>query len=195
MDPLFVIYDACILHSAFLRDFLMYLAVVGQTDRMFQARWTDRIHREWIRSVLRRRPDLSRANLRRTARLMDESVRGCRVRNYQRWEERLHLLEVLQDPDDHHVLAAARTCVADAIVTHNVRDFPLERLDSFGVLAITPDNFVGCLTLMAPETIIAAASRHRASLNRPPMAANEYLDSLRRNQLPQTANALRAALL
>ncbi len=93
------------------------------------------------------------------------------------------------------MLAAALACVADAIVTHNVSDFPRERLDPFGVLAITPDHFLGCLLLMARDTVIAAARRHRASLHRPPMTVAEYLDSLSRNQLPQTANALRTAVL
>ena len=40
-----VVYDACVLYPAPLRDFLMELAI---TD-LFKARWTDAIHDEWIR--------------------------------------------------------------------------------------------------------------------------------------------------
>ncbi len=45
----------------------MQLALTG----LFQARWTDQIHDEWIRSVLTNRPDLSPASLVRCRRLMD----------------------------------------------------------------------------------------------------------------------------
>jgi len=49
-----VIYDACVLYPAPLRDFLMRLAL---TD-LYRARWTDMIHDEWTRNVLKLRPDL-----------------------------------------------------------------------------------------------------------------------------------------
>src|SRR5436190_5266707 len=120
MQPLVAIYDACVLFPAFLRDFLMWLAIHGQREGVFRPKWTGRIHREWIRAVLRHRPDLNRAALQRTRRLMDSHVRGCRVRGYQRWERRL----TLPDEDDRHVLAAALACVADVIVTFNTSDFP-----------------------------------------------------------------------
>jgi len=49
------IYDACVLYPAPLRDFLLRLAMT----ELFRARWTDRIHEEWMRSVLNNRKDLS----------------------------------------------------------------------------------------------------------------------------------------
>src|SRR5690349_21302110 len=104
MEPTHVVavYDACVLYSAFLRDFLVRLAIHGRRQGVLRARWTGRIHREWMRAVLRERPG-TRAALLRTRRLMDEHVLGCRVSGYQRWEQRL----TLPDPDDRHVLAAA----------------------------------------------------------------------------------------
>jgi len=50
-----VLYDACVLYPAPLRDLLLHLAL---TD-LFRARWTDRILDEWIRSLLQDRPDLN----------------------------------------------------------------------------------------------------------------------------------------
>src|SRR5262245_19867995 len=119
MHPLIAVYDACVLYPAFLRDFLVRLAIHGRAQGWLRAKWTGRIHREWMRAVLRQRPEL-RAALLRTRRLMDEHVRGCRVRGYERWEQRL----TLPDADDRHVLAAALACVADVIVTFNTSDFP-----------------------------------------------------------------------
>ena len=48
------ILDACVLYPAPLRDFFMRLAV-----SLYQPKWTDDIHEEWIRNVLDDRPDLS----------------------------------------------------------------------------------------------------------------------------------------
>ena len=184
MDSLVAVYDACVLYSNSLRDFLVRLAIHGRRRGVLRAKWTGRIHREWIRAVLRRRTGLLRAALLRTRRLMDQHVRGCRVRGYERWEARL----TLPDPDDRHVLAAALACVADVIVTFNTSDFPPDKLRPFGVAAIVPDTFV--YQLMESGIVAAAAADHRASLLRPPMSAAEYLDAFRRNGLPGTTTAL-----
>lgn len=59
MDGLTVIYDACVLYPAPLRDLLMHLAM---TD-LFRAKWSDDIHEEWMRNVLKDRSDLTKEQL------------------------------------------------------------------------------------------------------------------------------------
>jgi hypothetical protein len=186
MDPLIAVYEACVLYPNFLRDLLVRLAIHGRRQGVLRAKWTGRIHREWIRALLSDRPDINRADLAEIRRLMDRHVRGCRVHGYERWERRLEL----PDPNDRHVLAAALGCVADVIVTRNVRHFPPSVLDPFGVAAETPDNFL--LSLMDSGIVVAAAAEHRAALTRPPLSVAEYLEALRRNGLPATAGALPA---
>ena len=115
---------------------------------------------------------------------MDEHVRGCRVRGYERWEQRL----ILPDLNDRHVLAAALACVADVIVTFNTSDFPADVLRPFGVIAAEPDALL--TSLGESGVVVAAAREHRASLRRPALSAEEYLDALRRNRLPATAATL-----
>jgi hypothetical protein len=56
-----VVYDACVLYPAPLRDFLIWLALTGT----FRARWTERIHDEWIRAVLRKYSLAERRGMRR----------------------------------------------------------------------------------------------------------------------------------
>lgn len=51
-----VLFDACVLYPAPLRDLLMILA----ENLLFRARWTETIQEEWLDSLLRNRPDLSR---------------------------------------------------------------------------------------------------------------------------------------
>ena len=94
-----VLYDACVLYSAPLRDLLMQLAL---TD-LFQARWTAEIHEEWTRNVLSNRPDISPQSLSRCRELMDEHVTDCLVTGY----EGLIPTLTLPDPGDRHVLATA----------------------------------------------------------------------------------------
>jgi hypothetical protein len=161
MEFLIAVYDACGLHAAFLRDFLVRLAIQGWRQGVLRAKWTGRIHREWIRSVRRRRPSVPLDALCQTRQLMDQHVRGCRVRGYERWEQRL----TLPDPNDRHVLATALACVADLIVTFNTSDFPQEVLNPFGVTAVVPDDFVNLL--LDSGIVVQAAAEHRASLRRP----------------------------
>ncbi|MCI0460282.1 MAG: PIN domain-containing protein [Gemmataceae bacterium] len=160
------------------------MAIHGRARDALRAKWTGRIHREWVRAVRRNKPELLLGDLHRTCRLMDQHVRGCRVRHYERWEQRLSL----PDPNDRHVLAAAIACVADVIVTFNVGDFPADILRPFGITAVEPDTFL--VQLLDTGFVVSAAAEHRASLRRPPMSVAEYLDALRRNKLPGTAAAL-----
>ncbi|MFO0964316.1 MAG: PIN domain-containing protein [Gemmataceae bacterium] len=183
MTPIVAVYDACVLYSAFLRDFFVWLAIGGRRNGILRAKWTGRIHKEWMRAVARRRPEL-RKNLPRTRRLMDQSVRGCRVHGYERWEARLHL----PDNNDRHVLAAALACVADVIVTFNTKDFPESALQPFGISAVIPDTFA--LHLLDSGIVTTAAAEHRASLRRPALSSQAYVDALRRNGLPAAADAL-----
>ena len=59
-----VIYDACVLYPAPLRDLLLRLAAKG----LVRARWTDRILDECFRNILINRPDLNESCLGRRAR-------------------------------------------------------------------------------------------------------------------------------
>jgi hypothetical protein len=70
-----VVYDACVLYPAPLRDLLMRVATKG----LVQAKWTDEIHEEWIRNLLEDRPDLTEEQLRRTQSLMNRAVPDCLV--------------------------------------------------------------------------------------------------------------------
>lgn len=176
------LYDACVLYPAPLRDLLMHLAL---TDT-FRARWTDRIHDEWIRSVLENRPDLKKEQLERTRNLMNVHVRDCLVAGFEPLIAGLQL----PDADDRHVLAAAIRAGADVIVTFNLDDFPDECLAPYGIEAQHPDDFITHLLDLAPSAACVAAKRHRESLRKPPKTVAEYLDCLAAQQLPQTVARL-----
>lgn len=178
-----MIYDACVLYPAPLRDVLMHLAL---TD-MFNARWTNRIHEEWIRNVLKNRPDLTREQLERTRDLMDSKVREPKVENYEALIPTLHNLP---DPDDAHVLAAAIKTGADAIVTFNLKDFPASVLSQYHIEVIHPDDFIQYQIDLDTAKVCNAIKRLRAGLKRPPMTVEQYLVILKKQSLPQSVLTL-----
>lgn len=178
-----VILDACVLYPAPLRDFLLELAGSG----IFRARWTDRIHDEWIDNLLANRPELDRARLERTRRLMNETVLGCLVEGY---EDLIEILE-LPDPNDRHVLAAAIRASADGIVTFNLKDFPPAIGLQYDLDIIHPDDFLQQQFGLDPAAVVTAAQRCRARLKNPPKSAAEYLDTLEAQALPQLVAEIR----
>jgi hypothetical protein len=173
-----VLYDACVLYPAPLRDLLMRLAL---TD-LFQARWTAQIHDEWTRNVLANRPDVTGESLARCRRLMDEHVPDCLVTGYESLIPTLSL----PDPDDRHVLAAALHGGAGLIITYNLSDFPASVLGQFQIEAIHPDEFIIRIWDESPELVLDAARRQRAGLTRPPKSAAEYLVTLEKCRLAET---------
>jgi PIN domain len=180
------LYDACVLYPAPLRDLLMWLAL---TD-LFRARWTNAIHEEWMRNVLKSRPDLTRAQLERTRDLMNANVRDCLVTGY----EDLIDAVTLPDPDDRHVLAAAIRGRADVIVTFDLDDFPADAIQPYGVDAQHPDDFVTHLLDLAPTTVYRAVKRQREALKNPSKTPEELLETLERQRLVQTVARLRTAI-
>ena len=160
----------------------MHLAA---TD-IFRARWTDRIHDEWMRNLLANRPDLRLEQLHRTRDLMNAAVCDSLITGYE------DLIDSLQlpDADDRHVLAAAICGRADTIVTFNTSDFPYHYVHRFAVHAQHPDAFIMRLLDVAQPLVIEAVRRHRANLRKPPKTVEEYLDALARQQLPRTVEYL-----
>lgn len=183
MSNFTVIYDACVLYPAPLRDFLMELAV---TD-LFRARWSEDIHTEWIRNVLANRPDLSEDQLLRTKEFMNSNVRDSVVTGYE------HLIPCLTLPDinDRHVLAAAIRCGASVIVTFNLKDFPNEVLGTYDIEAQHPDEFILYLLDLQPAHVCAAAERQRQRLRNPAMERERYLNNLLRQSLSKTVASLK----
>ena len=161
----------------------MHLAL---TD-LFRAKWTDEIHDEWIRNVLKNRPDLTMKRLHRTRDLMNSHVRDCLVLGYQDLIPSL----TLPDANDRHVLAAAIFTGADVVVTYNLSDFPSATLEQYGIEAQHPDDFIVYLMDLAPSVICEAAKRQRMSLRNPPQSVEELLTVYERQGLAQTVAELR----
>jgi hypothetical protein len=152
--PVTAVYDANLLYRAPLRDLFIRLAQAG----LVRARWTDAIHDEWMRNVIRDNPTLSPERLARTRTLMNDAVRDCLVTGYERHIDSL----TLPDPNDRHVLAAAIHATATIIVTFNLKDFPAQVLHVYDIEAKHPDDFLTALLDLAPGLVCTAIKRQRA---------------------------------
>ena len=174
--------DANVLYPAMLRDLLLSLAHAD----LYSAKWSAHIRDEWSRSLLRDKPRM-RAKVVAAAQAMEEAIPDCLVTGYE------HLIDGLRlpDPDDRHVLAAAITGHADAIVTGNERDFPKDVLDPFGIEVQTPDEFVLNQIMLEKVGALAAIKRMRERWARPQYDAPALVALLEKRGLPQTAAHLR----
>ena len=181
-----VVYDACVLYPAPVRDLLIRIANAG----IVRARWTDRILDECFRSIRKQRPDLAPASLDRTRQLMNDAVPDCLVLGYEPLIEGL----ALPDPDDRHVLAAAIRSNAQAIVTFNLADFPAETLGRYDIEAKHPDDFVLDSIDLAQAAVVRCINDQAAELRNPPQSVPQVLDTLRAQGLAQSVARLRELL-
>jgi hypothetical protein len=154
---------------------------------LYRAKWTDEIHDEWTRNVLKNRSDIKPEQLARTRALMDAAVLGAKVNGYEHLIPSIHL----PDDGDRHVVAAAVHARADAIITFNLKDFPRASLSSYNIEVHHPDEFLLHQLGLDEIRVVAAAQRCRARLRNPPVTAEDYLNILERKSLPRTVAALR----
>lgn len=177
-----VVLDACVLYPAPLRDLLMRLAVTS----LYAPKWTDVIHDEWSRNLLRKRPELE-GRLPRVKAQMNAALPDANVTGYEGLVSGINL----PDPDDRHVVAAAIAARADAIVTFNLKDFPAAELEKYGLEVIHPDVFIRGNFDLDPSVALSAVRAMRSALKNPPCTAEELLDILSRQGLPDTVAFLR----
>lgn len=166
-----VIYDACVLYPASLRDFLMWLAL----EKFFQARWTDEISQEWIRNLNASDPErFPLEKLERTRAAMEGAIEDAVVTEYEKIVPALSL----PDPNDRHVLAAAILAEASIIVTENVKDFPADELKKFNIEAMTSNEFVIWCLDNEPHKVHQAIANMAAIKRNPPITAKELMERL-----------------
>ena len=178
-----VLYDACVLHPAPLRDLLIRIAHTG----VAHARWSEQILDECFRGILARRPDLKPEALARTRELMNDAVSDCLVEGFENLIDGLSL----PDLDDRHVLAAAIRAGAQVIVTTNLQDFPANALAPYHLEAKHPDDFVVETIDRAPALVAQILTEQAAALKNPPQTVLDLLRTLHDLGLVRTVAKLR----
>lgn len=179
-----VLIDACVFYSMLQSDAIMSLCTRG----LFAAKWSVRIENEWIRALSEKRPDgIDKINRRRDA--MRKAVPDWEVPDsaITRLEPSLRL----PDPGDTHVLAAAIAGHADCIVTANLKDFPSELIDPYGIEIVDPDRFIINQWDLDPIQAISAFKAMRARWKRPETSPEDFAVAFDRVRLLASAQRLR----
>ena len=171
--------DACVLYSAMMRDILLNLAEQG----IYEPKWSKTIEDEWVRNLLKNRPDLKEENLRRTVRFMNQKFKDANVTDFDH-----HIPTIqLHDPDDRHVVACAIQCKAEIIVTTNLKDFPPDELAKFGIIPQHPDDFICELFEKRKGDAITALNVQLEKLKNPPRTKEELLETFKKQGLIKAA--------
>lgn len=174
--------DANVLFSAHLRDVLLWLAF----RRVYEARFSAIVHEEWIRAVLKHRPQTRRETFERTRDLMNRNIPNALVTGFEPLIETLFL----PDPNDRHVLAAAIHSGCDAIVTLNHADFPASARASSRIALQSPDEFLSELLRADPQNVLESLREQRLNLRKPPLEIAAFMANLRNQNLPNFTAAL-----
>ena len=98
----------------------------------------------------------------------------------------------LPDPDDRHVLAAAIVGNADVIVTANLKHFPADALERYGLEVQHPDTFLIHQRGLDEQRFLQCVRRSRRRL-KPPKEIDTYLEGLRKAGLVVLASELAQA--
>jgi predicted nucleic acid-binding protein len=157
--------DACVLYPAPVRDILLYLA----SENLFQPKWSEDIHSEWIKSLHTNRPDIPIKVLEKTRAAMEDAFPDAEVKGYTVSISKYSL----PDENDRHVLAAAVKCKANYLVTFNKRHFPKKAVEPHLVEVIDPDMFISKWIKAFPEDSISALKEQTSKLRNPPQTVEQ----------------------
>ena len=173
-----VLIDACVLYPTVMREIVLGAAAAGA----FAPLWSARILEEWRRAALRLGGGHGVAAQGEIA-LLRARWPGAEVAVPPGSEDGLDL----PDPGDVHVLAAAITGGADALMTLNARDFPTRALSAHGITRLDPD---ATLARMAGAELAGVVETVRAEAERLSGAPWDRRTLLRKARLPRLAKAL-----
>ncbi len=165
-----VVLDACVLFPSSVRDTLLRTADAG----FYQVYWSDELLEEVQRNIVRR-GTVSAEQAQRLIQMMKRYFPEALVdkTDYQTLIE-----QMTNDPKDRHVLATAVACRAQTIVTFNLRDFPQEALQPFGIKAQSPDTFLTEFFHSAPAQMYEIIKTQAESLHNPPKTIDELFNTL-----------------
>lgn len=173
--------DTCVLYPTVMREMLIGAAKLGY----FSPLWSARILEEWRRAALKLGP-VGAAQAETEIALLKAAWPGAVVAPAVGVEARLWL----PDAADVHVLAAAITGHADAIVTLNNKDFPRHSLAEEGLDRLGPDQLLYDLWLKDNAGMEALGDRVLAEANRLSGGGWEIRPLMKKARLPRLAKAL-----
>lgn len=176
--------DTNVIYPVIIRDLLFWFAYYD----MYTPKWSSHIFDEW-KDVMQRKgisPEVSEKRVINANMAFPDAL-------VQHYESLIGHLE-LPDQKDRHVLAAAIKTNAHVIVSNNIKDFPEDVLNKYGLKIKTPDDFLTDIIDLNPVIAIEAFKEMVQNKKNPELDEYDVLDCLRRNGLKDTADYLHALL-
>lgn|SRR5690554_159840 len=179
-----VVLDTNVIFPIVTRDLLFWFAHYD----LYIPKWSKTIFNEWKEVMIRKGIEVTEAEKR--VNKANLAFPYALVKNNQKLIEKLDL----PDEKDRHILATAIKSKANLIVTNNLKDFPLDYLDSFGLKAVSADDFLSGMIDLNPETAMTAFKELVLNKKKPKMNEYDVLKSFRTNGLNKTADYLQKLL-
>lgn len=176
--------DTNVIYPLVSRDLLFWFAFY----ELYTPKWSAHIFDEWKTVMMRKGVPEEEA-----VRRVEKAAAAFPDALVQHYEPLIESLE-LPDEDDRHIMAAAIKVNANVIVTNNLKDFPEEHLQTFGLTAKSTDDFLTDLIDLNNEQAVAAFREMVLNKKNPPLDEYEVLAQLRKIGLTDTANYLHALI-
>lgn len=173
--------DTCVIYPTVMREMLLGVAKSGA----FTPLWSARILEEWARAARKIGPD-GELQARGEIALLRAAWPNAEVA----WKPSLEARLYLPDENDIHVLAAAISGSADAIITLNAKDFPRQTLAEEGLERRDPDGLLHGLWLDDPELVKGVADGVLDEAKRLSGDDWQMRPLLKKARLPRLAKAL-----
>jgi predicted nucleic acid-binding protein len=176
--------DTNVIHPIVVRDLLFWFAHYD----LYTPKWSKHIFDEWKSLIIKKGKSESEAE--RRINMANKAFPDAFVDKYENLIGGL----ILPDLKDCHVLAAAIKTNANIIVTNNLKDFPNDYLETFGIKAISADDFLIDIIDLNPDEALKAFKEMVMYKRNPEMDEFEVLNVFRKSGLNDTANYLHSLL-
>jgi predicted nucleic acid-binding protein len=171
--------DANVLYSSYLRDLLLELGREG----LFEPRWSKEILKEVQRALVKKFPG-TEAQQSHKVTLLNRAAPSAMI------DDHLHLVDglVSTDPKDRHVLAAAIRAQSGALVTFNVKHFPADMFETYGIELLNPDDFLFDLADLNESHFVRVVSQVISNYARPALTVTDFASVMYKSQCPKIAD-------
>jgi hypothetical protein len=140
-----VFLDTCVLYPQLLRALVLGAGRAG----LFRPAWSARVLGEWRLAAARDGGPAAEAAIGAEIERMQADFPGAEAEPSETVQDAVRL----PDRSDEHVVAGAVAAEAGTILTLNLRDFPVRRLEPFGIVPRHPDGFLWELLSHHPQAM------------------------------------------
>lgn len=168
MEPLVAVLDANVLIPAAPRDTLLRAAELG----LFRPCWSDQILDEVQRNLV----SAARVNgvhARQLIEVLRTAFPDALIAGHEHRVE-----DLVNAPEDRHVLATAISAGAVVIVTENLADFSAPALAPYDIVALSIDDFLCRLFELDPDGMVMVIHGQAAELTNPPITVEQLMTHL-----------------